>query len=247
MRSKVPVIATLAMMSSPLDAGRAPPHSTRWVVAANQTPAENVTRNKDGYFRIGTVIPAALYRPTQDISVVTKKGNVTRPAGKLFVRLQDDPRKYCEMRNSRGSAFDCLADTDGDGKADTFFGTQVFNEIFLGSIGDDGGFAPLVAPVDLVAIDPRTNAPRIDLELKYDGMSGNVVKYRTCMLTSWESKYYGERSCLRKSLEAQLDATGSAMIYGQKIRFEGVRGKPPSIHVEYGRKDFEFPTYFTFP
>lgn len=227
-----------------VQAGRATPHSARWIIPANGAPAANVVRNREGYFPIGTIVPAELYTPAQDISVVTKKGNIVRPRGKLLVRLIDDPRSLCELKNSRGSAFDCVTDTDGDGKIDTFFGTQVFNEIFLGSIGDDGGFAPLSSPVELTALNPRTGAPKIDLELKFDGISGTIVKYRVCVNTSWKSKYYGERSCLRRTAKAQLDATGSALIYGQKIRFSGVAAKPSTIFVEYGRDDVEFSTNF---
>jgi hypothetical protein len=245
MRLKLLAIVALTTASSSLEAGRAPPHSTRWVVLANDTPPGTVVRNKDGYFRIGTIAPARLYRPAQTISVVTKKGHVVLPAGKLFAPLQDDPRKFCEIRNSKGSAFDCLFDTDRDGKADTYFGTQVFNEIFLGSIGDDGGFAPLASPVDLAEVDPKSQAPQIDLELKFDGMSDNIVKYRLCMKTSWRSKYYDERSCLRRTIQAQMDASRSALIHGQKVRFDRVRDKPPSVYVEYGREYFEFPTSFS--
>lgn len=245
MRLSVPLFAMLLMAPTSLQAGRATPHSTRWIVPANSSPPGNVIRNEDGFFLIGTIIPAELYKPVQDISVVTKKGNVHLPAGKLLVRLRDDPRSLCELKNSRGSAFDCVSDTNGDGKIDTFFGTQVFNEFFLGSIGDDGGFAPLASPVDLAAINPRTGAPKIDLELKLDGLSGNIVKYRVCLNTSWKSKYYSERSCLRRTRQAQLDGTGSAIIYGQKIRFDGVRGKPPSIYIEYAQDDYDFSTNFS--
>ncbi len=244
MRLSLPLFSMLLLTPAPLRAGRATPHSARWIIPANNAPAANVFRNDDGFFPIGTVVPAELFAPLQDISVITKKGNVVRPKGKLLVRLVDDPRSLCELKNSRGSAFDCVSDTNGDGKIDTFFGTQVFNEIFLGSIGDDGGFAPLSSPVDLAAVDPRTGAPKIDLELKFDGISGNIVKFRVCVKTSWKSKYYDERSCLRRTANAPIDATGSAMIYGQKIRFENVRGKPPSIYVEYGRSDHEFATNF---
>lgn len=246
MRLSALLFAVIVMASSALEARRARAHSARWIVQANGMPAGNAFRTDEGYFRIGTVIPAKLYRPTQNISVVVKKSRfVTIPADRLMVRLEDDPRSFCELKSSRGSAFDCFTDTDGDGKVDTFFGTQVFNEIFLGSIGDDGGFTPLAGPVELAELDPRTNTPMISLELKYDGMSGNVVKYRVCMNTSWESKFYGERSCQRRSMQAQLDSTGSAVIFGQKIRFEGVRGKPPTLYIEYSQEDFEFPTTFS--
>lgn len=241
MRLMVMRFLLLALAPNSLDARS---HSARWIIPARSAPAENVIQNRDGYFPIGTIVPAKLFRASYNITVA-RKNILAIPSGTLMIRLEDDPWSACELKRSRGSAYACITDSNRDGRFDTYFGTQVFNEILLGSIGGDSSFEPLSGPVDLAEIDSRTNTPRIDLELKFDGMSANGVRYRICTSISWPAKYYNERSCLRRPIQSQLDSTGSAVIFGQRVGFGRVRSKPLSLHVEHNRADVEFSTSFS--
>jgi hypothetical protein len=164
-----------------------------------------------------------------------------------MVPLADDSYRVCELRRHGGSAFACLADTDRDGMFDTYFGTQTFNEIFLGSIGDDGGFERLSQPVGLRKVDPKVATPEIGLELKFKGNSNGLVEYVVCTKITWEEKYFAPRSCTKKSLKSQLDPSGRATVFGQSASFTNVEAKPPRLDVKYAKTDFEFSTRFLFP
>lgn len=246
MKSRIGVMILLSLASSSVEAGRAPRHTAHWIIPANPSPPERVMRNRDGYFPVGTLVPATLYRLSNDV-VLPSKNLVIIPAGTLMIPLADDRRSVCELSSRRGSNFSCLADTDNDGKLDTYFGTQVFNELFLGSIGDDGGFQRLPGPIDLVRLNPKTDTPRISLELKFNATVPGGMKYRVCTNVSWRSKYYHERSCLVRTEQTSLDASGWAVILGQRVRFDGVRFKPAYVTVDYNKHDVPFTTSWSFP
>ena len=201
-------------------------------------------RKSGGSYLIGRIVPTRLLRAVEDIKVA-REGIVAIRAGTLMIRLADDPRSACELQSRGSSAFACIRDTNSDGKYDTYFGTQVFNTFFVGSIGDDGGFEALAGPVVLTEIDAKANTPPINLFLDFGGQKSSEVKYRVCLWEGWDSKYPSRGACLRRSGVATLDSSGNALIYGKKIRFDGLKSKPKSIFVDHNPEDVPFSTGFS--
>ncbi|GAA4751696.1 hypothetical protein GCM10023264_18040 [Sphingomonas daechungensis] len=162
-----------------------------------------------------------------------------------MIKLEDQPRTACELKSRRGSAYSCITDADGDGRFETYFLTQVFNEIFLGSIGDDFAVFPLAGSVEITEIDAQSRTPDIGLELKVERLSKGVVKYRICLRPSWEGKYYKQAPCSKEPVQAELDDSGRVSIQGQRVRLIPAEGKPSSVIVESSPSDFEFSTSFS--
>jgi hypothetical protein len=245
-KTKLVAVALLSLASWPLNAGRAPRHTAAWVIAANPSSTERVVRDKDGYFPIGTLVPAKLYRLSRDVILPTKN-IVIIPAGTLMIPLHDDGRSVCELSSRRGSNFSCLTDSDNDGALDTYFGTQVFNEIFLGSIGDDGGFERLPYPIELASLNPKMETPQILIELKMRGTKADAIRFDVCTNTSWKSKYYQEHSCTKVTQTAPLNSSGQAMILGNQVQIDGLSAKPSYLTVDHNKADVAFSTTWTFP
>ena len=248
MKRALLAVAILCLFSSAAEAGRAPPHNARWVVPASTLGQKQVTRGRGGYYAIGNIVPARIFRLSEN-AVVLHKGApvVVIPGGTLMIPLEDDPQSACVLRTLAGSNFACLSDRDNDGVYDTYFGTQVFNEIFFGSIGDDGAFTALSKGVELAQVDPKTETPRIDLAIKPHNVANGRLKYTACVYISWDSRYYDEPSCTVKPQEASLDSSGRATIYGQTVGLSNIKSSTPSIEVQYGLADFDFPTFWRFP
>jgi hypothetical protein len=236
----------LLLAATSAQARRSQRHITNWIVPGQDGLARDVGRDQDGYFRISRIVPARLYVVSQD-AAVPRNNLVATPKGTLMIPLVDDPYSVCELRRHEGSAFACLTDTDHDGKYDTYFGTQVFNEIFLGSIGDDSRFEQLSQPAELREVDPRKDAPEINLELKYYGMSDGYVKYVTCTHITWKAKYFHERYCNGNTIRSAVDASGNAIVLGQTISFVNAKAEKPHLTIRHSKTDFSFSASFSFP
>lgn len=246
--SRVLAGALMLLCGTAADAGRAPRHSAAWLVPGRGGPSQVLNRRSDKYFEISRIFPAKLFVASSNAVVATKKGDVVAiQKGQLMVPLDDRPDSVCELLRHAGSAFTCLRDTDGDGAFDTYFGTQVFNAIFLGSTGDDGGFERLISPIHLSEVDPRGQSPEIYLDVRYEGFSSGLLSYTSCLRITWEDKYYPSRSCSSRPVKAELDGSNRAAIYGQKISFAGVGQKPPTVTVDYNANDFVFSSGNSFP
>ena len=192
---KIAPFILLSLFASPLIARNANPHIVLWMVPGNAAPPQTVNRDREGFFRIGRIVPTKLFTLPQD-AVVPRDGIIAVNAGTLMVPLVDDPYSVCEIRRHEGSAFACLKDTDHDGKFETYFGTQTFNEIFLGSIGDDGGFEDLTQSVSLQEVDPKLKTPEIDLKIKFKKISNGILYYEMCTKITWPSKYFSAEICM---------------------------------------------------
>lgn len=163
-----------------LTAASAPRYIAKWKLDTNTETGQEFTFEKNKHQKIGRVVPARLFELSDDAFV--SKGQIGYlKRGTLMVPVDDSLRKYCRFERHLGSAFGCLSDSEGDGRLDSYFGTQVFKEFFTGSVGDDGGYEILNAPVSFREVDPYTSAPAIDLEFLYLGRSGDKISYQLCM------------------------------------------------------------------
>jgi len=241
-------LLALSLLQSPVAAKRAARHTTGWLVPGNDPPESQASKTHGDYYTIGRIVPAKLFRLEQDAAVLHKGITVIAiPRATLMVPLEDDSHSACTLRTLAGSAFACLSDTDGDGAYDTFFGTQVFNEIFFGSIGDDGGFSPLVQRVNLLAVDPKVETPKIDIAVKPKSIVKSKLIYTVCVFISWESRYYDRPICSVNNQQSPLNSDGIVTIYGQNLIFPDPGNSPKKFNVEHGKVDFNFQPDWRFP
>ncbi len=164
-----------------LTAASAPKYRGVWTSLQETGAVGTIIFEKGKYKKIGRVVPARLYELTDDTAVAGFSIDHLKQ-GTLMVPVDGSLRKLCRLERHGGSAFACLSDTDGDGLLDTYFGTQVFKEFFTGSVGDDGGFEPLVRKVSFKEVDPALKAPEINLEFEYVGRGKNsTLLFRFCL------------------------------------------------------------------
>jgi hypothetical protein len=237
---------TLFLTVSSAQAHRAQPHFTNWIIPGDDKLAQVVSIRNGGYFKLSRMVPSKMYTLLQD-AFVPRRNILAIPKDTLMVPLADDPHSVCELRAHAGSAFACLTDTDGDGKFDTYFGTQVFNEIFLGSIGDDSGFEKLSQPVELRKVDPKITTPEISLEMNYYGITDGFAQYTVCTKISWKSRYFHERYCNKKTIKSKINDDMNISVFGQTISMVDAESGSQKLTIEYNKYDFEFSTRFSFP
>ena len=211
------IIALLTMLFSASLANAAVRHSVSWTVVANDGTIM-IPRGK--FTAFGRIVPEKLFRIDED-AIGSKKGRIAIPKSRLMIPIDGDSTKVCELLEHLGSSFDCLTDTNGDGAFDTFFGTQVFNSFMIGSIGDDGGFEPLVKPVLASAVDPLTETPLIELGIRYLGLSKNQIKFELCVRlapsASHGIKYNNNELCQRSMSIPVVESKSILIIYGMRL------------------------------
>lgn len=206
-------------------------HEARWMVIGSDAAAETVAVKKGTGVIVARIAPRRLFRLEGDVT--TKNGFLALRKGTLMVPLADDPKSACELLRSVGSAFYCLTDNDGDGRFDSFFGTQVFQEFFVNSLGDDGGFQP-VAPVAWTPVDPKTAAPDFPVTVVYKGLSGQAAKYDVFVQVVRDKSVFMPPSFGK---DVKLPIGSTAGVFGSSVELRSVEGNVATFVVRRGVAD----------
>ncbi|MBO9715051.1 hypothetical protein [Sphingomonas sp.] len=237
----------LAFLAPALPARADLRHTATWVVSGEENVGQTITRKRGELALFARIVPKSLFRLREDVFLTRKdKPYVEIPKGTLMTHVDGRDDMACEILRRGGSAFDCLSDTDHDGRFETFFATQVFNEIFLGSIGDDGHFRSLPDPATLDAVESG-EAPVVKLGILNEGSSKLEFRYRICALIARDKIVFGSDttsvSCLADRRVASLASMPIAInAYGSDIRVVEVTSKLATMQVGHTRSGGEFRT-----
>lgn len=207
-----------------LTAASAPKYKGKWKTYPSTLSVEALVFEKNKFQRIARVAPARLFELSGD-SVVAKGPIGYLGRGTLMVPVDESLRRFCRFERHLGSAFGCLSDSDGDGRLESYFGTQVFKEFFTGSVGDDGGHESLATSVPVVEVDSFLESPQIDLEFVYLGKSKkDEVRYQFCLSKKITDniKFYQSRSRTGYSVVCSMEFRANLTKTAGKIDGFGV-------------------------
>lgn len=247
MRWALPFAGSILML---LTAASSPHYAGHWLVVGSTASGAEMAFTKKEPISIARLVPLKLLRLDQDAHI-PRDNILAVPAGRLMIPVDDQGRKLCDLERHRGSAFACLADTDNDGRFDTYFGVQVFKEYFFGSVGGDESQESLRLPVTASAASPVQDAPVIPIEFLYVGNSTDgKFRYKICTSKTSEQKVVFGRVDGDKHLSRYCFGETRSAIIGTPFDVIGVQIMPIKLagnlliaRVTPGERPAEFTTY----